>query len=166
MLLWSLSFYRFFANLSNSFWPSQFTQNSATDSTWDQFQPSTCREALSPVHAPASTTICILGDAFITSFCTGHTVAPNKVFACGCMLSHRPSVFDGNISSRSVLMHGAEASPCHLHCLGSKHPDVCTRSSHHSALGMSLPQTTPLHVVVCFPIGCLILRGSVSQGLF
>ena len=53
--------------------------------------------------------------------------------------------------------------PCHIHCLGSKHPDVCTRSSHHSALGMSLPRTTSVHVVICFPTGRLILRGRVSS---
>ena len=92
-------------------------------------------EELSSVHAPASTTVCMLGDAFITSFCTGHVGAPNKVPACSFLLSHRPSDLRGSVSLRSVLMHGVEASPCYLHCLGSKHPDVCTRSSHHSALG-------------------------------
>ena len=34
--------------------------------------------------------VCMLEDAFITS-CTGHVVAPSKVPACGCLLSHRPS---------------------------------------------------------------------------
>ena len=104
----------------------------------------------------------MLEDAFITSFCTGHVAAPNKVPACGCLLSHRLTL-RGSVSSRSVLMHGVKASPCHLHCLGSKHADVCTRSSHHSALGMSLPQTKSLHVAVCFSTGRLILRGSVSS---
>ena len=50
----------------------------------------------------------------------------------------------GSVSSRSVDLYI---------------PDVCTRSSHHSALGMSLPQTKSLHVAVCFPTGRLILRG-------
>ena len=47
-------------------------------------------EALPPVNASASTTVGMLGDSFITSFCTGHIVAPNNVPACGCMLFHRP----------------------------------------------------------------------------
>ena len=69
---------------------------------------------------------------FITSFCTGHVAAPNNVRACGCMLSHRPSEFAGSVSQRSVPMHGVEASPSHLHCLGSKHPDVCLHRERHS----------------------------------
>ena len=52
-------------------------------------------EVLSPSHATASTTVCMLDDAFITSLCTGHVAAPNKVPACGCLLSHRPSDFAG-----------------------------------------------------------------------
>ena len=50
-------------------------------------------EALSPVHGPASTTFNMLGDAFITSFCTGHGATQNKVPVCGCLLSLRPSDF-------------------------------------------------------------------------
>ena len=62
---------------------------------------------------------------FITSLCTGHVAAPNNVRACGCLLLHRPSDIAGIASPRSLQMYGIEASPCHLHCLGSKHPDVC-----------------------------------------
>ena len=54
-----------------------------------------------------------------------HVAALNNFRACGFMLSHSPSDFAGRASQRSVPMHGVEASPCHLHCLGSKHKDVC-----------------------------------------
>ena len=61
----------------------------------------------------------MLGDAFITSLCTGHVAALSKVPACGCLLSHRPSDFAGEcpLPPRSVSMHRVEASPCHLHWL-------------------------------------------------
>ena len=105
----------------------------------------------------------MMQDAFITTFfCTGHVAGPNKVPACGCLLSHRPSDFAGERLPKVCSDAWGRSSPCHLHFLGSKHPDVCTRSSHHYALGMSLPQTKSLHVAVCFPTGRLILRGSVS----
>ena len=68
----------------------------------------------------------------------------------------------GSVSSRYVLMHGVKASLCHLHLFGLETSRCLKRSSHHSALGMLLPETKSLPVAVCFPTGRLILRGSVS----
>ena len=73
------------------------------------------------------------------------------------LLSHKPSDF-----AAQRLLNVCSDAWGDLHCLGSKHQDACIRSSYHSALGMSLPQTTSAHVVVCFPTGRLILRESVS----
>ena len=55
----------------------------------------------------------MLEDVFIPSFCTGHVAAPNKVSACGCLLSHKPSDFAGGGASPQglFLMHGVEVSP-------------------------------------------------------
>ena len=123
-------------------------------------------EALSSGHAPASTTVCMLEDAFITSCCTGHVTAPQKS-PCMCLFAFPQAVwFCGERLSKVCSDAWDRSSPCHLHCLGSKPPDVCTRSSHHSALGMSLAQTKSVHVAVCFPTGRLILRRASPKGLF
>ena len=84
-------------------------------------------EVLSPSYAPASTTVCMLKDAFITSLSTGHVSVPNKVPACGCLLSHKPSDFTGERLPIGRSDAWGRSSTCHLHCLGSKHQDVCTR---------------------------------------
>ena len=123
-------------------------------------------EALSPVHASTFTNVCMLEDTVITSFCTGHVAAPNKVPACGCLLSQRLSVFAGERLPMVCFDAWGRRSPCHLHCLGSRHTDVCTRLSHHSALDILLPSTTSMPVVVCFPTGLLILLGASPKGLF
>ena len=105
---------------------------------------------LSPVHAPASTTVCMLGDAFITSFCTGHVAAPNKSqHVAVCFSTGRLNLWR-SASLRSVLMHGVEASPCHLHCLGLKHPYVCLHRERRSPWAR-LSRPWGRHVVVCLP---------------
>ena len=94
-------------------------------------------EAFSPVHAPASTTVCKLEDAFITSFCTGHVAAPNKVPACGCLLSHRPSDFAGECLLKvfSDAWGRSFPLPSSLFGLENIQTSVCIRSLALPGLG-------------------------------
>ena len=65
-------------------------------------------------------------------FFTGLVIRPKQRLCLLCLQSHRPSVKQGINSPLFVLMHGVEASPCHLHCLGTIiqiHMSACIGSS-------------------------------------
>ena len=99
--------------------------------------------------------------AFITSFFAGLVPRP-KHLPCMWLYAFPQAVWfcGGLLSSRSVWCSGRSFHPAIL-IVRAEQP-----TSHIVLCWACLePQTTSLHVVVCFPTGRLILRGLLSQVL-
>ena len=82
-------------------------------------------------------------------FFTGLVIRPKQRPCLSCLQPHRPSVKQVIISPLFVLMHGVEASPCHLHRLGKIIQIYFFHWACHTPQTTSVPVVFAITQAVC-----------------